>query len=336
MAVYKSTDTKSYKKAGATDLLEMENSATGHSIYVLKEIVDKLVFGFCTGKLTHLSGPSGSAKTSLIEAIGRNPKNFATACKALGFPEKPLKIYPIEMCCFETPAEVSARRALRNGETYDEPSALVEALIDAAKHKDEFYPVVWLREAGRAHSSAVQGGFLNYMTDDYITLRDGQVILGAGIAWIADSNYAAVDEDLYTVVPIDAAFKRRFSLNIRMDYLPLKQEVEALRAIAGQVPELKDVEPDLIERIVRLGQKIREMRAEGPLRSLAPPTPYVYKSFLEMSCRLSRLDLLEVAKATLMGNASNEDSKLVPSVFNDVFGLTPDDDDPDEFDRTLF
>ena len=174
------------------------------------------------------------------------------------------------------------------------------------------------------------------MTKDTITLPDGHKISGAGIAWVADSNYAANDEDLHTLVPLDAALNRRFSVNIRMDYLPLKQEVEALQGIAAQMPALKGVQVDLIEKIVRLGQKIRELRADGPLRSLAPPTLYAYMSFLEMSCRLPHLDLLEVAKATLMGNASNEDAKLVPGVFNEVFGLMPDDDDdPDDLQNAI-
>ena len=36
MAVYIGTDLNSYKKAGASDLLELENNAVGHSIYALK------------------------------------------------------------------------------------------------------------------------------------------------------------------------------------------------------------------------------------------------------------------------------------------------------------
>ena len=64
------------------------------------------------------------------------------------------------MCSFETPGEVGTRRALRDGETYDELSKLVEALIDADKNRDKVYPVVWLREAGRTQSSSVQAGFL--------------------------------------------------------------------------------------------------------------------------------------------------------------------------------
>ena len=75
-----------------------------------------------------------------------------------GFPAKPMKIYPVEMAVYETPGELYQRRALREGSTYDEMSRLVESLKDAETVTAAHYPLIWLREMGRVHSSSVQGG----------------------------------------------------------------------------------------------------------------------------------------------------------------------------------
>jgi len=49
-----------------------------------------------------------------------------------------------------------------------------------------------------------------------------------------------------------------------------------------------------------------------------------------MAKTLPHLSLQQVAVATLLGNASMEDKKVVSSVFNEVFGLQADtfEDDP--------
>ena len=337
MAIFPIDDPASYSMAGPTDLLALASPGGPHPIYITKEIVDTLVYSVCSGKLVHLSGPSGSAKTSLLEALAADPANFDIPCRALGFEPKPLKLYPIEMCRFETPGEVLARRALRQGETYDEPSELVKALISAAEEGAESYPVMWLREMGRVHSSAVQGGLLDLMTKSDIVLPDGARIQASRIAWVSDSNYAASDEDLYTLVPLDAALNRRFSVNIRLDYLLPEQEVEVLQQIATGSLGLGEFEDARIQKVVKLGQKIRALREEGELRSLAPPTIYAYLTFLEMSNRLTGLSLYDVAKTTLLGNASREDGKQIPGLFSDVFGLSAEDgEDDDDLGDTLF
>jgi MoxR-like ATPase len=45
---------------------------------------------------------------------------------------------------------------------------------------------------------------------------------------VADSNYQAEQEGAHTLVALDDALKRRFTINLTMDYLSAGQEVEVL------------------------------------------------------------------------------------------------------------
>ncbi len=93
---------------------------------------------------------------------------------------------------------------------------------------------------------------------------------------------------------------------------------------------MNKIDSDLIVKTVQLGNVIRRHRSEGNLQSISPPTIYGYMSFLRMAKSLSHLNLEQVAVATLLGNASMEDKKVVSSVFKEVFGLQSDtlEDDP--------
>ena len=199
-----------YRKAGPEDLIEMLPVPGGHPLFILKKILEILVCGIINHEFIHLSGPTGTAKSSLLEALHRVPKNFHIICRSLGFPLLPIKIYPIEMATYETPGELYQRRALKNGTTYDEKSMLVQAMENASRFKDKCYPVIWLREMGRVHTSSVQGGLLDLMTKDDIVFYDGTRINGQGIAWVADSNYQAEEDSTHTLVTFDDALKRRF------------------------------------------------------------------------------------------------------------------------------
>lgn len=92
---------------------------------------------------------------------------------------------------------------------------------------------------------------------------------------------------------------------------------------------MSKIDKELIVKVVQLGNLIRGRRAEGILLSVVPPTIYGYLAFLRMTASLPHLTLQQVALATLLGNASQEDRKHVASVFNEVFGLhTEHEDDP--------
>jgi hypothetical protein len=316
-----------YRKAGPTDLIELIPAPGSTPLFLLKWLIEMLIYGIVQHEFIHLSGPTGSAKSSLLEALYLVPDNFRTVCSSLGFDERPLKLYPIEMATYEAPGELYQRRSLRDGTTYDEMSKLVLALDDACVNKDNCYPLIWLREMGRVHSSSVQGGLMNLMTKNDIILPDGRRINGQGIAWVADSNYQAEHDSNHTLVNLDDALKRRFSINLTLDYLSGEQEVQVVQHLSLEAG-LEPVDPDSVMKVVKLGQIIRGQRLDGNLQSLPPPTIYGYLAFLRIVQRLPHLSLPQIAMATLLGNAGLEDRKVASTLCNEVFGLqaAPDDD----------
>jgi MoxR-like ATPase len=223
-----------YSKAGPTDLIMLLPAPGTTPLFMVKWLVEVLVYGIAAHEFIHLSGPTGTAKSSILDALYRVPANFAAVCRGIGYPIKPLKLYPIEMATYETPGELYQRRALKGGTTFDEPSRLVDALRDARRACSDSYPLIWLREIGRVHSSAVQGGLLNLMTQTDIILPDGERIDGQGISWVADSNYQAESDSTHTLVTLDDALRRRFQVNITLDYLQAQQEAEILRHLARE------------------------------------------------------------------------------------------------------
>jgi len=324
---------KELRKAGPTDLIRLLPAPGSHPLFIKKLQLETLVYAIVHHEFIHLSGPTGTAKSSLLEAMHTVPDNFDIVCKELGLSQKPLKIHHIEMATYEAPGELFQRRSLKDGTTFDEDSMLVRALENSEKSKDDQYPLIWLREMGRVHSSSVQGGLLNLMSKGYIRLPNGRHIDGSGIAWVADSNYQAENDSTHTLVTLDDALKRRFSVNLTLDYLSAEQEVEILRHLSsnGDGMEKLDGHDDaaMIINVVRLGNIIRRHRAEGELQSVPPPTIYGYLTFLRMATSLPHLSPQQIAELTMLGNAAIEDRKVVAAVLNEVFGLRQADPDED-------
>ena len=334
--VYRVTNEAEYRKAGPMDLIELQPVPGGHPLFLLKWLVETLVYAIARHEFIHLSGPTGSAKSSLLEALFLVPDNFQSICTALGLPVLPLKLYPVEMATYEAPGELYQRRALKEGTTYDELSKLVLAIDDAARKRRDCYPLIWLREMGRVHSSSVQGGLLNLMTRNDIILPDGRRIAGLGIAWVADSNYQAEQDSTHTLVTFDDALKRRFSVNLTLDYLTAEQEVQVLQHLLADGRPVGQAENDLIMRVVKLGHVVRRQRAEGNLQSLCPPTIYGYLAFLRMAQSMPHMSPHQVSGATLLGNAGVEDQKLIPGVLNEAFGIPVAEDSEITLDGNLF
>lgn len=239
-AIYRVYRPDEYRKAGPYDLIELCPVPGQNPLFLFKWILEVLAYAISGFELIHLSGPSGSAKSSLIETFHVVPENFLIVCESLGFKPLPIKLYPIEMAIFEAPGELYLRRSLKDGTTFDEPSLLVQALEDAAQASGRFYPLIWLREMGRVHSSSVQGGLLNLMSKYDILLPDGRRLDGSKVAWVADSNYQAEGDSIHTLVTLDDALKRRFTINLTMDYLDLPQEIQVLQHILKEAPDEKD------------------------------------------------------------------------------------------------
>jgi MoxR-like ATPase len=227
------------------------------------------------------------------------------------------------------------RRALTDGSTCDEDSEVVSAILEADRTRSAFYHLIYLREIGRTHSSSVQGGLLNLMTLDKISLPHGRKVQGKGIGWIADSNYQAASENVHTLVTFDDALKRRFTANITLNYLSAEDEELILDQIVHKTPGLKP-DPELTAKIVALGNQIRSQRAEGNLQSLAPPSLYGYIVLFRKVQRLKHLDFKLHAMATLLGNASSTDLKLCNILVNQILGYKGMEDRESVLNDTLF
>lgn len=321
--IYRVWNSDEFRKAGPSDLIELRPVPGFHPLFFKKADLELIVYAVASNEYCHISGPTGTAKTSLIEALYRVPENFFALCQALDFPKKPLRLYPIQVLVFETPGELYVRRALKDGATFDEKSMVVLSLEDAFRHRKTCYSLLWLRELGRVHSSSVQGGLLDMMYPGDITLPDGSRIDGSEISWIADSNYQAESDATHTLVVFDAALKRRFCLNVTLDYLPPLQESLVVREILKKEKPrgFQKGDEELIDKVVQLGDAIRRQRAEGNLHSAPPPTISGYLAFMRMAIRLRHLSLQHLAMATLLGHCSQEDSKQAAAVLNEVFGL---------------
>ena len=318
--VFRVDQPKEYKKAGPTDLVRFLPVPGSNPLFLPKFKIESVVYGIAHGEMIHLSGGTGCAKTSLIEALQLVPENFTAICEALGYTPHPLKVWPVEMATYEAPGELYQRRALRNGTTYDEESGLVQALTEAAGVNARCYPLIWLREIGRVHSASVQGGLLDLVTKGEITLPGGKRLNARRVAWVADSNYQAENDATHTLVTLDDALKRRFTLHITFDYLSAEEEAQVLHHLCGEHDTQKTA-GELILQTVRLGQSIRGQKLEGNLQSVPPPTIYGYLAFLRMARALPHLSLQQVALSTLLGNASSEDQKLAAGLLNEVFGF---------------
>lgn len=323
-----------YTKAGFSDIIELKPNKGGNHLYFQKWILEIIVHAICTGEYIHISGPSGSAKSALLEAL-MIEENFSPIAKALGFATKPLIIYPIEMATYETPGEFQFRRSLNNGTTFDEKSDLIVALEQAQALRKNNYIMIWLREMGRVHSSTVQGGLLNLMTKAEILLRDHQKLSGNDICWVADSNYQAEGDSHFSLVPLDTALKRRFSVNVTIDYLDPEMEMKILEFIIDRDTNLKQ-NPDLIKEVVRLGNLIRQNRLQGNLLSVPPPTIYGYLTYYKMATSLTHLSKQMIAKVTLLGHANTQDQKFIPSIFNEIYSFNFENDDKETLASNLF
>ncbi|MBW2645713.1 MAG: AAA family ATPase [Deltaproteobacteria bacterium] len=323
------------RKAGPLDLIELVPVPRANSLYLPKIILEVYAYSIVYKELIHISGPTGTAKSSFLEAMAL-PENFLLICESLGFPhKKPIKLYTAEMACFESPGELYQRRSLKEGTTYDEPSIVIKSFRDGNKYKKTHHLVMWIKEIGRAHAPSVQGGLLDLMDKIIVRLPDGSTIDPSGFAWVCDSNYQAESDSIHTLVTLDDALKRRFSINITMDYLAAEQEEQVLHNLIKQWHLKQDLRM-LVPKIVKLGQKIRHQRLEGNLQSATVPTIYGYEALLKMMNALPHLSLRDAVFYTILGNTSLEDSKTAMAVFNEIFGLQAEDEEEANLLRSMF
>jgi MoxR-like ATPase len=331
-AVYPIDDLNGYAKAGPEDLIALHPPKGCHPLFLTKRQLELIGFTIFCQETAALSGPTGTAKSSSMLYLFQEPRNFKALCQAMKMEYKPLKVYPIEMVTFVEPSEIYYRRAINpEGGTYDENSPIVEALLAAQANKGKAYHVIWLRELGRCYSAAVQAALVDLIAKGETPVRNGKARVDCGaVAWITDSNYAAMDShNRYVLVKLDSALARRFNVQIRFNYLPMERETEVLFRILEWEKGTK-LDQSLIIRVVKMGNAIRELQQKGELLSVKPPTLGGYLTFLHMCQKLAHCEERHVAECTLVGNAQEEDANGVKNVLNKYFGLLQGDEEADD------
>jgi MoxR-like ATPase len=304
-----------FNAADSYDLIKMIPVNKGsHSLYIQKYILELLTYAIVHGEFCHISGATGTAKTSVIMAISMH-SNFRLLCKYLGFKYKPIMLFEEDMVKYETPGELYQHRAIKNNETIDMPSSLARAMTNGMKHCSTHYIVIFTKELGRVLNGTVMNGLLNLVSKQTIILPNRVKIDGSQLCFIADSNYQDAEESEYTLCKFDNALKRRFTLNINLDYLSESEEIVVLRDILGEY--YSQLDEKLIEKIVRLGKVIRQYKSEGNLMSVVAPTIYGYLACYKIAVALTVTTDIVVMN-TLLGNASTEDKTLAESIILNV------------------
>jgi hypothetical protein len=316
--LYDIRDEDKYRAAMPFDMIKLIPAIGNHSHYKYKYALDIMTFGICHQKSIHLSGPTGAGKSSLIEAITEEPENFRLMCEYLGYEYKPTLLYEIEMVKFDTPGECHERTVIKNRDTVDVPSAIIEALLDAQQKKKDHYPIIYFMEMGRVHTASIQGGLLNIVGKPFVKAFDNQKIPTGNVCFIADSNYQAAGDATYTLVDFDEALKRRWDINLSIPHFPEENQVHMMHDL---VHETLDKTPDveLIKNIVRLGQMIRQYKAEGNLVSVTEPNPKGCLTCYEMIKALPGIGINLAITNSMLGNAASDDLKLVDTSIQTVF-----------------
>ncbi len=303
-----------FEAADSYDLIKMIPVENSHALYIPKYILELITYAIVHQEFCHISGPTGTAKSSVIMAITTN-NNFKLLCKYLGFKYKPVMLFEEDMVKYETPGELYQHRAIRNNATIDMPSSLAKAMSDGMKHYLTHYIVIFTKELGRVLNGTVMNGLLNLVSKQTIVLPNMRKIEGSRLCFIADSNYQDAEESEYTLCKFDNALKRRFTLNIHLDYLSENDEIIVLKDILGE--HYSQLDEKLIEKIVRLGKVIRQYKSEGNLMSVVAPTIYGYLACYRIAVALAvNTDI--VVMNTLLGNASTEDQTLAESIIQNV------------------
>ncbi len=291
-------------KAADCDLFEVVTAK--YPLYVERWVLEALSFAIIFGEITHLSGPTGCGKSTLINHLPRNWKNL---CRNLDVEYRPLKKLRVDLKDAE---QTNTRRALKNGNTFDEPVGLRLVFEEGLKHQSSHYVVIHIPEIGRFnHTNSVENGLINYLQDDIMV---DNVYLGTNenIAVILDSNLQAQTGE-YNLDQPDLALQSRMTCHITLDYLSLSQEY-------GVVDKLAEgsLSPEEIYQMVKFAHLVREKKRKGALRRVPMPTFRQYLSIIKRSKIERGFDLDRQLARTYYGTAPPEEYEMAETLKNQV------------------
>lgn len=274
------------------------------------------------GGCLHISGGSGTGKTSLLFALTEVPENWQRLCNYNKIPEKPLKVFRLPAFNFDSPNEIWHRRAINEAGTYDEKQPLIEFLEEAMAYPEQAYYAVHIMEIGRMKPS-IQHALVHILHNGEIVNPLTGISIGkaAGIAFIADSNYAAADRHHFFLAEKDTAlFNRMNETGIIIDHLNQQEEAMILKNIKGSIGAAA-VPDEIVDQITRLGYLIREeQNANGSLQSVSPVSMRQYIAFLRKAAR-SELPPEDLVDMTLFALAAHEDQSVINELKSIVFGI---------------
>ncbi|NND34906.1 MAG: hypothetical protein HKN76_20135 [Saprospiraceae bacterium] len=337
MENYKITNKASWRRAGNNDLIELKPPKGINPLFYRKKDLHMLALTIADGGCIHISGGSGTGKTSLLFALTEVQQNWVRLCIYNNLEEKPLKMFRLAAFNFDSPGEMWYRRAINADGTYDEKQNLVEFMEDAIANPDDAYYAVHIMELGRTKPS-IQHALVHLLHDGEIVdpLTGNSIGSGENIAFIADSNYAAADKHTFLLAEQDTAlFNRINQTGIIIDHLSQQEETKILMSIRRAL-NVDNVPDALVEQIAQLGHLMRvEQNENGALSSVNPVSMRSYISFLKKASK-SDLPPEDLADMTLFALASAEDRGVINELKSIVFGIQKYRYEMDEFSEMAF
>jgi hypothetical protein len=309
-------DIKDFTQASSGSVVRLlPYSNYSHPFYVDYDLATIAIDALCTRSPLHLSGPSGTGKSHLLNSLLYGPRdNINKISECLDLPRwVRIKCHRIYVSMFETPGEIWYRVEVNNFSTEERPQKMLEIFEEASADSKTLH-VVWLVESGRGITESVQGAFLEIIGQDTIREPRGQTFETTNIAFVTDSNHAANESGEFAIWDLDQAYGRRWSCRVTLEGLTSEQEAMVLRELAPQATDQQ------IKQVIALAMGIRQKQNEGTLLSIMPPT--IDTELYLLSC-MRRLPVSTrfLVFNTLMGHCSRRDRDEAETVFVEAFGV---------------